>query len=125
MIGNEVMGLLSQVSSREPTVVERTAAGAFLAQFYNGIENIMKRFVKNLDGQMPTGDTWHIDLARMFAEPAANGMPVFFSQDRFPEIADYRKCRHAVRNSYGHDLVWSKLKPMMERLPHTLKWFKN
>jgi hypothetical protein len=40
MMGNtvqEAVSLLNDLSMREPTVREKTAAGAFLAQFYGGI----------------------------------------------------------------------------------------
>jgi tRNA 2-selenouridine synthase SelU len=41
-IVHEVASLIEDVSGRPATVRERTA-GAFLAQFYGGIENILKR----------------------------------------------------------------------------------
>jgi hypothetical protein len=40
-----------------PTVREQTAAAAFLAQFYNGIENILKRISIFYEVPLPTGDT--------------------------------------------------------------------
>ena len=40
---NELAALQHNVAHREPTVRESTAAAAFLAQFYNGVENILKR----------------------------------------------------------------------------------
>ena len=39
----ELLSLQGDVADREPTVREKTAAAAFLAQFYNGVENILKR----------------------------------------------------------------------------------
>jgi len=39
-IVQEAISLLDDLEGREPTVRERTAAGAFLAQFYGRIENI-------------------------------------------------------------------------------------
>jgi len=38
---NELEVLRRDVAAREPTVREKTAAAAFLAQFYTGIENIL------------------------------------------------------------------------------------
>jgi hypothetical protein len=35
---NELFALQEDVAEREPTVREKTAAAAFLAQFYNGVE---------------------------------------------------------------------------------------
>lgn len=40
---NELRALERDLAEREPTIRENTAAAAFLAQFYNGLENILKR----------------------------------------------------------------------------------
>lgn len=40
---SETVSLLNDLAGREPTVREKTAAAAFLALFYGGIENILKR----------------------------------------------------------------------------------
>ena len=42
-IVQELLSLQADVADREPTVREQTAAAAFLAQFYTGVENILKR----------------------------------------------------------------------------------
>ena len=100
MVAGEIAGLLVIAAGRDPTVVERTAAGAFLAQFYGGIESVLKRFVKNLGGRMPVGEAWHLELARMFLAESVSGMPVLFTHEQFSIVAEFRKCRHAVRNCY-------------------------
>ena len=125
LVATEIKGILAVTAGRDPSNVERTAAGAYLAQFYGGIENIMKRFVKNLGGRMPSGDAWHVAMAQMFVDGSENGMPVLFSREQFTILSEYRKCRHAVRNCYGHELVWDKLHPLMERLPEVIKWFED
>jgi len=63
---NELLALQRDVAHREPTVREKTAAAAFLAQFYNGVENILKRISRYHDVPLPTGDTWHVDLFQRF-----------------------------------------------------------
>ncbi len=50
---NELEALRSDVAGREPTVRERTAAAAFLAQFYSGLENILKRLSRFHDVELP------------------------------------------------------------------------
>jgi len=35
---SELLALQSDLAGKEPTVREKTAAGAFLAQFYSGVE---------------------------------------------------------------------------------------
>jgi len=53
----ELLALQRDVVHREPTVRETTAAAAFLAQFYNGIENILKRISRYHNVPLPTGET--------------------------------------------------------------------
>jgi hypothetical protein len=62
----------------EPTVRENAAAAAFLAQFYNGIENILKRICRCHNVPLPTGDTWHTVLFQRFCSPAYADLPLLF-----------------------------------------------
>jgi hypothetical protein len=59
----ELLALQRDVARREPTVRERTAAAAFLAQFYNGTENILKRISHYHDVPLPTGEAWHVSCS--------------------------------------------------------------
>jgi hypothetical protein len=111
LVCEEVQKLLADTQGREPTVRERTVAGAFLAQYYNGVENILKRFIKIRAGAMPAGDAWHITLAQMFLSGSGSGMPVLFTAEQFAILALYRRCRHAVRNSYGHEFKLEQTGP--------------
>ena len=43
IVVTELAALQNDTINREPTLREKTAAAAFLAQFYNGVENILKR----------------------------------------------------------------------------------
>lgn len=58
LIVNELGSIQLDLKRREPTLREKTAATAFLAQFYNGVENILKRisfFVAYLCQQVKHG----------------------------------------------------------------------
>ena len=66
----ELLTLERDVTGKEPTVREKVAAAAFMAQFYNGVENILKRIGRFHSVPLPTGDTWHIDLFKRFCSPA-------------------------------------------------------
>lgn len=124
LLEKEILELLRVTADREPTVVERTAAGAFLAQFYGGVEGLLKRFVKNLGGKMPSGEAWHLELVRLFIHGSNSGMPALLDQKLYSVLAEFRKCRHAVRNCYGHELVWDKLRPLMELFSGVLHDFE-
>jgi hypothetical protein len=67
---DELLALRQDITDREPNVREKTAAAAFLAQFYNGVENILKRISRYHNVPLPTGETWHIDLFQRFCRPS-------------------------------------------------------
>jgi hypothetical protein len=50
---SELDALRLDVAGRAPTVREKTAAAAFLAQFYSGIENILKRLSRFHGVELP------------------------------------------------------------------------
>ena len=66
---HELLSLKNELEHREPTVREKTAAGAFLAQFYSGIENILKRINTYYSYSLPAGETWHTDLFKEVLRP--------------------------------------------------------
>ncbi|OQY30294.1 MAG: hypothetical protein B6244_00085 [Candidatus Cloacimonetes bacterium 4572_55] len=57
----ELVELRQDTDSIEPTNRERTAASAYLAQFYNGVENILKRFSR--PGDHEKGNSDHVGAA--------------------------------------------------------------
>jgi len=73
----ELSSLRKDVGSREPTVREKTAA-AFMAQFYGGVENILKRISRFHSVPLPAGDTWHIDLFELLR---ARSLLLHFAQN--------------------------------------------
>ena len=52
------------LGDREPTVRERAAAGLFMADLYNGIENTLKRICRHCGVAIPSGGNWHVELAK-------------------------------------------------------------
>ena len=42
--------------------------GAFLHNFYNGIENVLKRIAEEIDQSVPSGSEWHRALLRRMAK---------------------------------------------------------
>lgn len=105
----ELLALQRDVADREPTVREKTAAAAFLAQFYNGIENILKRISRYHKVPLPTGETWHIDLFRRFRQPAYPGLPPLFDDPLALALSPYRRFRHVAFHGYGFQLDWSRM----------------
>lgn len=108
-IVSELSALHSDVSDREPTVREKTAAAAFLAQFYNGIENILKRISSYHEVALPIGETWHVELFNRFCLPPYSSLPALFDEPLASALAPYRRFRHVVLHSYGFQLDWFRM----------------
>lgn len=106
---DELMALRRDVAGRDPTVREQTAAAAFLAQFYNGIENILKRISSFYGVALPTGDTWHVALFKRFCSPSFAPLPTLFDERLEARLAPYRRFRHVAFHSYGFQLEWGRM----------------
>lgn len=105
----ELLSLHRDIADREPTTREKTAAAAFLAQYYNGIENILKRISLHHSIPLPTGETWHIDLFQRFCSPSYSGLPALFDRELAADMAPYRRFRHIVFHSYGFQMDWNRM----------------
>lgn len=106
----EVASLSSDLKARTPTLREQTAAAAFLAQFYSGVENILKRIHRFYDVPSPSGDSWHIEIFRRFCAPGFPPLPVLFDSNLSTALAPFRKFRHVVYHSYGFQLDWERMR---------------
>jgi hypothetical protein len=117
VVVNELVSLQRDVDSREPTLREKTAAAAFLAQFYSGLENTLKRISQYHDIEIPSGDNWHIELFQRFCAPVLPGLPVLFSETLAVHLAPYRRFRHVALHSYGFQLDWERMQEGITALP--------
>ena len=82
----ELLALWQDVSPRLPTTREKTAGAAFLAQFYNGLENILKRITLFAGIPLPEGPNWHVELFQRFASPYP-GLPHLFDTALAADLA--------------------------------------
>ncbi len=121
----EVSALRKDIADREPTIREKTATAAFLAQFYGGIENILKRISKFYSIPLPTGDTWHMDLFKRFRTPSHCPLPVLFDELLSSALAPFRSFRHVVYHSYGFQLEWDRMKEGIATIENVWARFKS
>ena len=105
----ELLALNQDVVGRTPTVREKTAAAAFLAQFYNGLENILKRISLFHSIPLPTSETWHVELFQRFSSPAHPNLPQLFNEELASTLAPYRRFRHVAFHTYGFQLEWGRM----------------
>lgn len=112
----ESLSLLNDLSGTTPTVREKTAAAAFLAQFYGGVENILKRIHRYHGIPLPTGDSWHTDLFKRFCNPPFFPFPLLFDETLAHDMSPFRKFRHVVYHGYGFQFDWERMKEGLEKL---------
>ena len=120
----EISSLRKDVADREPTIREKAAAAAFLAQFYGGIENILKRINKFYSIPLPTGDTWHMDLFKRFCAPSYDPLPELF-ESLSSALAPFRRFRHVVYHSYGFQLEWGRMNEGIVKIENVWMSFKT
>lgn len=124
-IVGELIALQLDLEKREPSVREKTAAAAFLSQFYNGLENILKRISCYNGVPLPDGETWHIELFQRFSSPAYSGLPELFNTQLAAKIAPYRRFRHVAFHSYGFQLDWMRMKEGVDNIHKVFNQIKS
>jgi len=121
----ELLSLNRDLADREPSVREKTAAAAFMAQFYNGIENILKRITRFKSVPLPKGDSWHIDLFKQFCEPPYDDLPALFDEHLALNMSAFRKFRHVVHHGYGFQIKWDHMQEGIAIIEDVFSNFRN
>jgi hypothetical protein len=124
IIVKEVISLRSKLIDREPTLIEKTALSSFLTQFYNGIENILKRVCKFYSIALPIGETWHIELFEKFCYPSAKPLPTLIDDSLKLNLISFRRFRHFVHHGYSFKIDWKKMKEGVEIIDLIFRQFK-
>jgi len=121
----ELLALSKDVAGKEPTVREKTAAAAFMAQFYSGVENILKRISYFNSVPLPADATWHVDLFKRFCAPPYKSLPVLFDESLALAMSPFRKFRHVVHHGYGFQLDWSRMQEGIANIEDVFTQFKS
>ncbi len=102
-------------ADREDLVFYSRAAGSILHDFYTGIEKIFQEIAKRLDGGLPKGERWHIELLESMAK-SRETRPSVISDKLKERLKEYLGFRHLFRNIYGLELKWHKLSDLLIQL---------
>jgi len=109
--------------SIELSIKIRTTAG-ILHDFYTGIEKIFQRIATEMDGEIPKGEDWHIDLLKRMAISLPQIRPEVIGEKLARELEEYLRFRHLFRNIYGFGLRWERIDTLAKALPKILKKFE-
>lgn len=91
------------------------AMGTYLMNFYNGIENILKRIGKEYYQTMPKGESWHKELLVLSANPPQGKIPLFNKQI-LERLYSYRNFRHRFVSGYGFQLKGEKMLELIDNV---------
>jgi len=94
----------------EPDFIQMRAAGSILHDFYCGIERLFERIAVHIDGDLPKGDNWHMELLSRMVHSLEGVREAVISQDLSTKLKEYLRFRHLFRNIYGFHLRWYRFK---------------
>lgn len=115
----ETLDRLSNVwSNFDPQIKDYStepAMGAYLMNFYNGVENILKRISKEYYLAMPKGESWHKELLVLSFNPP-EGKVAIFTQGIVERLHSYRNFRHRFVSGYGFQLKGEKMLELIDNI---------
>jgi uncharacterized protein YutE (UPF0331/DUF86 family) len=89
----ELAALLSNKQA-DFSIIELSAIATFLHNFYNGVENVLKRILKNKELPFSQSETWHKDVLNMARDNE------IIEQILYDRLYDYLTFRHMFVHSY-------------------------
>ena len=121
----ELQALAEDVGPGRATLREKAAAGPFLASFYMGVENVLKRIARFHDLEVPRSERWHVELFEWYCEPPHARLPVLFDDRTAVQMGGYRRFRHVVHHGYELDLAWERMREGVQQSPTVYEAFRG
>jgi hypothetical protein len=95
----------------------RAIAGC-VHSIYSGLEKILKDVIRHIDGVLPIGEDWHMQLLRRAKYSNEGVRPAMISEATFHSLNALRGFRHVFRGAYHTNLIPELV---IERANETLK----
>jgi len=121
---DSVKPLLDLCKIREPDIIEMTAAAQVLHSFYNGIESIIVIFFKYMNENLPNDFRWHRTLLEMALGANSKGVKII-KDDLKIRLEKYLLFRHFIRHSYGSELDWNEMGPLINNIESIWREIKS
>lgn len=122
---SEIGALARDIAGRDPTPRELAAAGLFLSNVYNGIENVLKRIRLFHGVALPSGPNWHVELFKGFCDPPQGCLPVLLTPHLEATLAPFRRLRHVIHHGYGFRLRQDQIEPGLKGVGDAYQAFKK
>jgi len=121
---DSVKPLLDLCKLREPDVIEMTAAAQVLHSFCNGVESIVALIFKNMNENLPNDFKWHKTLFEMAFGENSKNIKIFRAEIKL-RLEKYLLFRHFIRHSYGSELRWGEMEPLVKNLEEVWEMLKT
>ncbi len=115
----------SMIYGSEINNYDKAAIALMLSQFFNGIENILKRILEQNSIKLPKNEQFHINLINAFSEKSNYNIGIIFSSEIIDGLSILRRFRHYVFHGYSFKLEWDRLSLAIESLPNIFDDFKE
>lgn len=96
---------------------------SFMADFYTGVEKVLKLIVEEINGSVPKGEGWHKRLLHTMTLEINKIRPVVISNELYLDLLKFLGFRHVVRQAYGFQLDEKKIKELEKIFIKTWKRF--
>ncbi len=100
---------------QEKDILIEPAMGTYLMNFYNGIENILKRIAKEYYLITPKGNSWHKELIVLSYNAPEGKIPIL-NQALSEGIVPYKNFRHRFVSGYGFQLKGEKMLELIDNV---------
>lgn len=125
LLQEELAPLLPDDPQANPGAASVRAIASILHDFYSGIEKVFRRIAQDVDGEVPRGDNWHMDLLQRMTIPIPDVRPAVVNTDLSETLVEYLRFRHLFRNVYEFHLRWDKFSRLARGMAATLGQFQE
>lgn len=99
--------------------LELAGVAALLHNFYNGIENIIKRILIIRNVIIPYNQSWHKELLNLASQES------IISENLKIRLGDFLAFRHYFSHGYAINLSAELLEPLVQKASSVYQDFKN
>jgi hypothetical protein len=96
-----------------------------LHSYYTGVEHIFEDIARAVEGSLPSGPGWHLDLLVQMASEVFGQRPAVIRRETRLCLDDYRGFRHIVRNVYAFNIRPARLQELVTGLPECYNLVKG
>ena len=100
------------------SILELAGVATLLHNFYNGVENILKRVLFEKGISIPQGNTWHKELLNLSEQEK------IISPQIKNQLGEFLAFRHFFSHAYALDLYAERMEPLVKSAFELYKKFK-